>query len=174
MELQVGIRDIGEGELLKYQGTIPYEDMDELLTAIGEQPHRVFFRLQLSRRGKYIFIKGEVEGELIFSCDRCLERFQYFQKETFEVTMSPAYSEEGLTGDFMLSTEELEVGIYQGECVYLQKIVEEQILLGLPMKKICSENCQGICPQCGNNLNTHSCICPPSDNTDHPFSCLVQ
>lgn len=174
MDLQVCIRNIGEGESHQFHGMIPFEMMDELLIAIGKQPHGVRYRLQMSRRGQYFFVTGEVEGELILSCDRCVEPFRFFQKEPFEMTLFPAESEKELKGDMMLSDEELEMGIYQGEYVDLQKIVEEQILLGLPMKRICSENCQGICAQCGNNLNNHPCVCPPPENSDHPFSCLVQ
>ena len=174
MDLQVRIRDIGEGKSLKYQGKIPYENMEDILTATGNQPLGALFRLQISRQGRFFFVKGVVEGEMIFNCDRCLEPYRYFQNETLELTLSPAESDKELSGDIMLSGEEPDVGIYQSECLDLQKIVEEQILLGLPMKRVCSDDCRGICPQCGNNLNTRTCVCPPPDNAHHPFSCLIR
>jgi hypothetical protein len=135
MDLQVRIRDIGEGKSLKYQGKIPYENMEDILTAIGNQPHGALFRIQISRQGRFFFVKGVVEGEMIFNCDRCLEPYRYFQNETLELTLSPAESDKELTGDIMLSGEELDVEIYQGECLDLQKNCGRADLIGTSDEK---------------------------------------
>ena len=169
----VRIQDIIENKLFQYEGAVPFATMAELALVVGEQSHHAQYHLQLSRSGQFLLIKGAVDGVLTFPCDRCLERFDYRQQERFRITLSPAVSQT-LRGDQDLSEDELEVGIYQGEWLDLLSIMEEQILLGLPMKKLCVETCQGICPQCGRHLNRQSCTCPPPDNSDHPFFSLQQ
>ncbi len=174
MDLWVRIQDITENKLLRYEGTLPLPLLEELLTLVGEQSNDAHYNVDLSRSGRFLLLKGAVEGVLIFACDRCLASFEYPQQEQFRVTLLPAESQEDFSGDQDLSNDELEVGIYQGEWLDLQKIMEEQIVLGIPMKKICSDDCQGICSQCGNNLNLQTCTCPSPDNSDHPFASLSQ
>jgi len=174
MDLWVRIQDITENKLLRYEGSLPLVLLEELLMLVGEQTKDAHYNVCLSRSGRFLLLKGTVEGVLIFDCDRCLEPFEYPQQEQFRVTLLPAESQKGFSGDQNLSNDELEIGVYQGEWLDLQKIMEEQIVLGIPMKKICSEDCKGICPQCGNNLNLQTCACPLLDNSDHPFASLSQ
>jgi uncharacterized protein len=54
---------------------------------------------------------------------------------------------------------EAEIGFYEGDGMQLEDILREQILLSLPMQKICREDCRGICPVCGKNRNEFSCDC---------------
>ncbi|MBF0279849.1 MAG: DUF177 domain-containing protein [SAR324 cluster bacterium] len=174
MDLLVRIQDITENKLLQYEGDHPMKKMDELQKVVGEQKREVHYQFNLTRSGRFLLVKGAVEGTLVFDCDRCLEPFDFPQQEKFRVTLLPAESQRTLFGDQDMSEEELEVGIYQGECLDLKTIMEEQILLGIPMKKICSDTCRGICSQCGNNLNVNNCSCSPPDNSDHPFAGLRQ
>ncbi len=58
-----------------------------------------------------------------------------------------------------MDEDETEVGYYEGESLELAEVVREQILLWLPMRWICQEDCRGICSQCGANLNLEDCGC---------------
>jgi uncharacterized protein len=60
---------------------------------------------------------------------------------------------------------EAEIGYYQGEGLLLEDALREQVLLALPLKVICREDCKGLCPHCGANLNDGQCSCadPPED-----------
>ena len=54
----------------------------------------------------------------------------------------------------------MEVHFLRGEEVDLDEIIQEQVYLSLPIIRIlCKENCQGLCPVCGNNLNKENCQC---------------
>jgi len=44
---------------------------------------------------------------------------------------------------------ETEVGFYDGDGLELSEVLREQILLSLPMQRVCGEGCKGICPVCG-------------------------
>jgi uncharacterized protein len=64
-----------------------------------------------------------------------------------------------------ISEADTEIGYYQGEGVLLEDALREQVLLATPLKMLCREDCQGLCPQCGRNRNTEPCDCEqhPSD-----------
>jgi len=61
--------------------------------------------------------------------------------------------------ELSVTTTEAEVSYYQGEGLLLEDAVREQVLLALPLKVICREDCKGLCPHCGKNLNTEQCSC---------------
>jgi uncharacterized protein len=53
----------------------------------------------------------------------------------------------------------METGFYRGDELDLTEVTKEQVLLGLPMKPLCSESCKGLCPACGADLNLGPCGC---------------
>ncbi len=64
-----------------------------------------------------------------------------------------------------ISEAETEIGYYQGEGLLLEDALREQVLLATPVRALCREDCKGLCPQCGLNLNVEQCNCEqrPSD-----------
>jgi len=50
-------------------------------------------------------------------------------------------------------------------------LIEEQVLISIPEKKLCSTSCKGLCQRCGVNLNRQSCLCN-EEIEDHPFAVL--
>jgi uncharacterized protein len=61
--------------------------------------------------------------------------------------------------EISVTSAEAEISYYKGEGLLLEDALREQVLLALPLKVICRENCKGLCPQCGKNLNTEQCSC---------------
>ncbi|MBF0286203.1 MAG: DUF177 domain-containing protein [SAR324 cluster bacterium] len=172
MSLYIRIQDISDHKSFHHSGEVPLANMEDLVTLAGKQTGCADFDLQLSRSEEIIFLKGAIEGKINLDCDRCLERFEHCFEESFSLTLSPVVPQQSLAKDQVLSSEDLEVGFYQGESIGLLQILEEQVVLGIPMKRICSETCKGFCSQCGINLNLKACICLPPDQLDHPFSDL--
>jgi uncharacterized protein len=58
--------------------------------------------------------------------------------------------------------EDLSIAFYREGMLDLVDLLREQFVLALPMKPLCSEECRGLCPQCGTNLNTTQCACTPA------------
>ncbi|HYU46996.1 MAG TPA: DUF177 domain-containing protein, partial [Terriglobales bacterium] len=54
----------------------------------------------------------------------------------------------------------------QGESLLLEDALREQVLLALPLKMVCREDCKGLCPHCGKNLNESQCSC--AERLDDP------
>ena len=65
-----------------------------------------------------------------------------------------------------LDEDESEVGFYEGDGVELNDVLREYVLLALPMQRLCSEACKGICPDCGQNRNQNACQCAAKAGDD--------
>jgi uncharacterized protein len=70
-----------------------------------------------------------------------------------------------------LEPDELLYEFFDGEVIEVDRLVAEQIFLALPVKVLCSEDCKGICPGCGANLNEEACRCRTADRRS-PFAKL--
>jgi uncharacterized protein len=121
-------------------------------------PIRITGMAELLRGTDEIRVRGHVTGELEADCDRCLEVARFPIDRDFDLFYRPATGDSG-QADLELDQLESEVGYYEGEGVQLADVVQEQILLWLPMQWICSEDCKGICPVCGGNRNRVLCSC---------------
>jgi uncharacterized protein len=55
--------------------------------------------------------------------------------------------------------EDLEYSVYDGEEIDLTPFIREQMLLALPTRPLCSDDCRGLCPRCGANRNERDCGC---------------
>jgi uncharacterized protein len=105
-----------------------------------------------------IRVKGRLATSLELSCARCLEPITQDVKRDFDLLYRPQGADAGR--DEMSVTEaEAEISYYEGEGISLEDVVREQVLLAVPLKVTCRENCKGLCPQCGKNLNEGSCDC---------------
>ena len=61
--------------------------------------------------------------------------------------------------EMSVTAAEAEIGYYRGEGLLLEDVLREQVLLALPLKAICRDDCRGLCPHCGRNLNHEQCTC---------------
>jgi len=58
-----------------------------------------------------------------------------------------------------VAAEDLDLFAYDGEKIDLEPLLREQFVLAVPYAPLCSEDCKGLCPQCGIDRNTSSCNC---------------
>lgn len=126
--------------------------------------------LEIQKRTDHIRITGTIHGVLRLSCHRCLKPFQWPLDETvdlFLVEEQKAPQDEEIEFD----DEDLDFEFFDGETIEIDQLVAEQIFLGLPFKALCSEDCRGICPRCGVNLNDEECRCA-ADRKSSAFSQL--
>jgi len=135
-------------------GELDLEDAEIVLCA----PPRVRFRLQ--RLGQEIRIEGRVEAEVQVRCDRCVSAFRLVLTPAFDVLYAPLTV---LTPEeeVQLTDRDLRFGFYRDEVIDIDALVREQIRLALPFRLLCREDCRGLCPQCGADLNQESCRCAP-------------
>jgi uncharacterized protein len=129
-------------------------DFDQVLGPAG--PIQV--SISIYRTGSKFVLNGDISGKLLARGDRCLDVFEKDFSTAFEVyLMSPV--EGDVVEETELGDQDMGVDFVTGDEVNLAAIVREQIHLAMPMKVLCSENCAGICPGCGANLNKEPCRC---------------
>lgn len=137
------------------------------------------FTAELRRVGTGVLVKGEVEARLGAPCRRCLADVTLPLKVPFSVSLvkaqrvspaaeDPAAAERAVekaerkqdgesAGSFGLDAADEDV--FDGKKIDLDPIYREQLLLAVPMNAECREDCQGLCSQCGQNLNDAQCGC---------------
>jgi uncharacterized protein len=104
-----------------------------------------------------IRVKGHLSVAMEADCDRCLEPAPFAIDSDFELYYRPVA--EGYGEEVALDESEAEMGFYEGDGIELNDVLQEYVLLALPMQRVCSENCRGICPVCGQNRNEKGCGC---------------
>jgi uncharacterized protein len=107
---------------------------------------------------KDIRLRGRLSAGLELQCARCLEPVAQNVKRDFELLYRPLGADAG-RDELSVTDAEAEIGYYQGEGLLLEDVLHEQLLLALPLKVTCREDCKGLCPQCGKNLNQEQCSC---------------
>jgi uncharacterized protein len=79
-------------------------------------------------------------------------------ERSFDLLYRPLGIDSG-HAELSVTDAEAEIGYYEGEGLLLEDALREQVLLALPLKTICREDCKGLCPHCGKNLNEVQCSC---------------
>ena len=105
-----------------------------------------------------IRVTGEFHTTVLSACDRCLTDVTRDVGAEFDVLNRPQSENTG-ADEHELKEGETEIGFYQGEAITLEDVLKEQILLAVPLKSLCREDCKGLCPQCGRNRNNEECQC---------------
>jgi uncharacterized protein len=107
---------------------------------------------------KDIRLKGELSASLEIACARCLVPVVQDVEREFDLLYRPLGADAGQE-ELTFSVAEAEIGYYQGTGLLLEDALREQMLLGVPLKAVCREDCKGLCPQCGADLNLAQCSC---------------
>lgn len=110
------------------------------------------------RSGAEVVVNGRLSSRVSVECDRCLK--------TVELPISAKFRVDYITGqDYEssdaaeLTADDLDVSVFDGETIDVDELVKEQILLAVPDRTLCREDCKGICSTCGADLNDGACNC---------------
>jgi DUF177 domain-containing protein len=105
-----------------------------------------------------IRLRGDLSTSVEVPCARCLEPVVQNIARDFDLLYRPQGADAGKE-EMSVTAAEAEVSYYQGEGLLLEDVLREQVLLAVPLKIICREDCKGLCPHCGKNLNGEQCSC---------------
>jgi len=114
-------------------------------------------QLTVNKIANEVMVTGSLSVQLEMECSRCLKGVRQAQELPVCVVYHPA--EEIGSDKHGLHDDEMDMGFYTGEELDLEELIREQILLSLQMKPLCNEDCKGICPKCGIDLNNGTCTC---------------
>ncbi|MCX6134729.1 MAG: DUF177 domain-containing protein [Ignavibacteriales bacterium] len=119
----------------------------------------------LEKTSRQLYIRTEFKTGGVFTCDRCLEEFEHEISSGFKVLF--VMDSSGAESD----NEEVQVITPDTNYVDLGEDVRQYAVLALPQKVLCRDECAGLCPTCGTNLNRAACECR-NDDIDSPWSGL--
>ncbi len=106
-------------------------------------------------------MNGEITADLVLQCGRCLDGLLERLDESFSVALSIVDEENSLEEELELDEERINSITLIDDEVDLLPILLEHVFMALPTHSLCSENCPGLCPYCGADLNIVSCTCEP-------------
>jgi uncharacterized protein len=132
-------------------------DTSALEHAFGDRDWRLdSVSLQIDPDGRDVHVHGRVSATIPQTCGRCLEAFPASVDAPVDVTLQPRPA----GGDSIeLGADDLDVDFYEDDELDLDRVVETETTLALPMKPLCREDCRGLCPACGGNRNVVQCAC---------------
>ena len=116
----------------------------------------------IRKMGKSYLIEGGVQTLLRLHCVRCLKEFDYPLFSAFDLSLHPL-KEATRDEEVELGEEDLKSSFFEGGEIHLSEIACEQVLLEIPYKPLCMEECKGLCPKCGRDLNVSPCDCTRED-----------
>ena len=114
---------------------------------------------------------GDISTVATLPCGRCLEPYGLPLDLHFDLrfTSDPETSEKG---EHRMDEQSITEVRFDGDRIDLDALLAEQIYLGLPLKPLCRQDCRGLCPRCGTNLNLADCGCPPAERGDPRLAAL--
>lgn len=131
-------------------------------------------KLSIMPRKDLIQVDGSVRVRVRITCSRCAENYDAQLRRQFSLSYSrniPQDLHRDETEGIELTAQQIGLILYQGDEIDLRDALAEQVVLALPYKPICRQDCKGLCQNCGANLNQDVCQCE-SDPKGGPFEVL--
>jgi uncharacterized protein len=126
-------------------------------------PPSLDIKLIYYRSGRQLFFQGSFTGNFEARCSRCLSEHRFRLHKNFDFVLTPAVPTPEKKVE-ELSHEDLGLSYYSTDEIELTPLILEQVLLALPTRALCDENCRGLCGTCGANLNQETCSCSAVPN----------
>ena len=149
--------------------------------AAADDPFRIMGPVELvmtvRKDGDLFHLVGQLRGALELPCSRCLEPFALAFEPSFDLRYLPQHLNEGASaagdedgggedddeddarGGGEVGGDDLLTAFYRDDQIDLVQMIREQMFLAMPMKPLHSDDCKGLCPSCGANLNETTCAC---------------
>lgn len=124
-------------EGLSYSENIPLLELD-LDTSIIRFEGPIMAQAQVSRITNALTVRLTLNAEMLCTCSRCLNEFKSSLRKRL---------------DLNYPVEKLQT------TVDLDPDIREELILDYPINPLCKEDCRGLCPKCGKNLNEGNCNC---------------
>ncbi|HUO56829.1 MAG TPA: DUF177 domain-containing protein [bacterium] len=128
-------------------------------------PEPLEIHCEISKGGDLILAKGWVKGKMLLTCDRCAKEFPSPYKSFFEIHYRAQCEQEEDREEDVFPEGEMEIVYFDGDLLDIAEQIRQTVLLSVPMRALCREDCRGLCSGCGRDLNVEDCRCaePPPD-----------
>ncbi len=112
-----------------------------------------------TRAGLDMRLRGSIKATISATCDRCLNEVKIPVEIPFDLFYTPADPGAEYSSEHELNERDLDFAVYENDQIDLDGLILEQLELSLPSRVLCREDCRGLCPQCGADLNVEQCEC---------------
>lgn len=147
-------------------------DVFDFMNADWQLTQPLVIDTEISHQGQFLELKGHVRTAVQGICSRCLD--------LVVVPLDCSFAEQLLYAKDVSLFSHLAVGeveekyfIYDNDTLDITDIIRESILAVLPQKILCRDDCRGLCPKCGKNLNQGQCDCDLNE-VDPRFAILAK
>lgn len=153
---------VGIGDIRKSKGLAKSFDWDDSYKLEGihlEGPLKL--DLKVTNAGSRVMVTGPLKAAVHLPCTRCSEDIVFPLEIDLEEEFLPVHSEEAMS-----RAKDLLDGTFtfEDDKVELDELLRQEIEAAFPIQVLCTENCRGLCEQCGANLNRETCQCGPEES----------
>jgi uncharacterized protein len=150
MKMNLAWHDLRRSQELRLHETLSFPDLAKgVAQLVSLSPVDAAVRAQ--ETSGICRVRGTLETRATFLCSRCVG--------DFAVDLSIPFDEQFVREELPEQRPEEEINIAPGETIELDPYIQQAILLALPYRPLCMEECKGICPDCGVNRNDRECSC---------------
>lgn len=157
MRLNIGALVGNKGDFLEVEKEIS-ADFIESLPDVNHVDGPLVMNLLVTNTGEGYLVNGHLNCEVVLRCSRCLKPMETKLKipieEEFLNRRPEGYNEESFLD---------EIPVAEGNELNLKSLIEESVLMNIPMKPVCESDCLGLCSICGTNLSDGQCDCDTTD-----------
>lgn len=147
--MKINISNLSEG---KHECRLSSDPGD---IGLGEQfSSKVHVSVTLDKSSRQLYLKASVQTTGVFHCDRCVDQFQKRLVNSYH--MFYVYHEVDRRRH---KADEVQFISPDMNEIDISEDVRQYVMLAVPFKLLCQENCAGLCPRCGQNLNHAQCSC---------------
>ncbi len=130
----------------------------ELETEAARLKDTVKIKGKITKQSAQTVVAGEIFADAEIECHRCLQPVEKKLEIAFTASfVTPEFYTQATEAE--LRADDLEVSVFAGDKIDLSELAREQILLDLPARVFCGEDCKGLCLKCGANRNLIDCNC---------------
>ena len=159
--MKINVKKLLNGEIsnqsFEYEFILEYDSTVDSKEAGYTFLSPVKVKGNIKNAGGFIPLTATCEVEIEGKCARCLESVKETVVSEFSRTVAVSLEAEDEDDEYLLVSE---------GCIEIQEPIRDEVLLSLPMRLLCSEDCRGLCPKCGCNRNTTQCNC--TEHTPDP------
>lgn len=130
-------------------------------SGLWSSPASVEALISLEKTAGGIRAYGSFSATVALICSRCAEPFPFSTEGKLDVCFQATPPAGEMGEDYEVALEELDVEFLEGQEIDVDNLVRGSVLLALPIKPLCREDCPGLCPRCGNRLSEGLCGCLP-------------
>ena len=145
---------IDVSDIIKHYGTSKKILFNEELPQLNDSDIKfvepVEFNGEITNNGRLLILSGNLKSKVKVNCDKCLKEFVH----NLDIEINETFSNE---------EDEDVANLIINNSIFITQIVNDNLLLNMPMKFVCSDDCKGLCQICGKNNNLEDCSCNDED-----------